>query len=177
MRPLYLLTASTLVATLAITGCTSKPAKTTPDATGMANGANTSGLGTDGSLNGQTLTPEQRALLGRIVHFDYDSSEISQNDYVTLNAHARYLASNGSAHVTLIGNTDERGTREYNLALGERRAKSVQSYLVTNGVQSSQIDVVSYGKEKPVDDGHDESAWAKNRRVEINYDRLDPNKK
>ena len=180
MKNVHILAVSALLATLAITGCTSKPTKTTatPTAT-VGDGANTAGLGTDGGLNGQALSPEEaarRALLGRVVHFELDSSDIAQNDFAVLNAHAKYLASSSAAHVTLTGHTDERGTREYNLALGERRAKSVQTYLVTNGAQPSQIEVVSYGKEKPVNEGHNEAAWAENRRVEIGYDKQDPSK-
>ena len=75
-----------------------------------------------------------------------------------------------SLKVRLEGNTDERGTREYNLALGERRANAVKAYLVAQGVSPSQIEVVSYGEEKPVDPGHNEAAWAKNRRVQIVYE-------
>ena len=187
MRNTQLYAVSALLAALAITGCTSKPTVTTPNASTLpggngvdgangANGANATGLNADGSLQSQNLTAAQRVLLGRVVHFELDSSEIAQSDFAVLNAHARYLASNGGAHVVLTGHTDERGTREYNLALGERRAKSVQTYLQTNGAQQAQIEVVSYGKEKPVDEGHDESAWSKNRRVEIGYDKLDPNK-
>jgi peptidoglycan-associated lipoprotein len=186
MKNLNLFAVSVVLAAVAMTGCTSKPVIKHSNSSSLAgangtNGANSNGLGENGGMNGEGMNGTaqdavHRALLARVVHFDYDSSEIAQSDYSILNAHANYLASNGAAHVTLVGNTDERGTREYNMALGERRAKSVQTYLVTNGAHSDQIDVVSYGKEKPVDDGHDEAAWAKNRRVEIGYDKLDPNK-
>ena len=74
----------------------------------------------------------------------------------------------------MTGHTDERGTREYNMALGERRAKAVESYLITNGVSSQQLEAVSYGKEAPVNTGHDEAAWKENRRVEINYEAVPP---
>lgn len=188
MKNVQILAITALTAALAVTGCTTKPVVKPSNASALAGGngangssANTTGLGTNGDLNGQNMGNAaqdafHRALYTRVVHFDLDSSDIQQNDYATLNAHASYLAQNGAAHLTLIGNTDERGTREYNMALGERRAKSVQTYLLTNGAHANQIDVVSYGKEKPVDDGHDEAAWAKNRRVEIDYDKLDPNK-
>ncbi|GAC1376812.1 MAG: peptidoglycan-associated lipoprotein Pal [Aquirhabdus sp.] len=187
MKNLSILAVTTLLATFAITGCTSKPVAKNGTATALAGGTNvgggasTAGLGANGDLNSKGLNggPQdavRRELLARVVHFDLDSSEIAQSDFAVLNAHASYLASNGAAHTVLTGHTDERGTREYNMALGERRAKSVQTYLVTNGARADQIDVVSYGKEKPVDEGHDESAWAKNRRTEISYDKLDPNK-
>ena len=197
MKNISILAVTALLATFAITGCTSKPVAKIANASALvgadangADGANTTGLGANGDLNSNGLngngmnggmngSPQdavRRALLARVVHFDLDSSDIAQSDFAVLNAHASYLASNGAAHVVLTGHTDERGTREYNMALGERRAKSVQAYLVTNGARNDQIDVVSYGKEKPVNEGHDESAWAENRRVEIGYDKLDPNK-
>jgi len=84
-----------------------------------------------------------------------------------LNAHA-------NSKVALTGHTDERGTREYNMALGERRAKAVESYLITNGVNANQLEAVSYGKEMPVNAGHNEAAWKENRRVEINYEAVPP---
>ncbi|MBC7752102.1 MAG: peptidoglycan-associated lipoprotein Pal [Candidatus Saccharibacteria bacterium] len=193
-----ILAVTALLATFAITGCTSKPVAKNGNATALAgangvngvDGANSTGLGANGDLNSTGLNGSgygnganggvqdavRRALLARVVHFDLDSSDIAQSDFAVLNAHASYLASNGAAHAVLTGHTDERGTREYNMALGERRAKSVQTYLVTNGARADQIDVVSYGKEKPVNEAHDESAWAENRRVEIGYDKLDPNK-
>jgi peptidoglycan-associated lipoprotein len=139
--------------------------------TGLNSGANS---GTSSGVGSQD--PVRQALLARVVHFELDSSDIAQSDFALLNAHAQYLSQNAAARAVLTGHTDERGTREYNMALGERRAKSVQTYLVTNGTRADQIDVVSYGKEKPVNEGHDEAAWAENRRVEISYDKLDPNK-
>ena len=174
---------------LAVTGCASrKPAgsadgSTTAGSMAGANGsgANSSGLGNSSDLNGQNLGANgamdgvRQALMARVVHFDYDSSDLSQTDINTLNAHARYLSQNGGARVSLIGHTDERGTREYNMALGERRAKSVEAFLVTNGASNSQIETVSYGKEQPVNEGHNEAAWAENRRVQINYSVGAPN--
>jgi peptidoglycan-associated lipoprotein len=110
------------------------------------------------------------ATLGtRTFYFDYDSSSLQASDSDKLKAHAAYLAKHRAASVRIEGNADERGTREYNMALGERRAKAVAAFLVSNGASDSQLTVVSYGKEKPADDGHDEAAWSKNRRVELNY--------
>ena len=114
------------------------------------------------------------ALAKRVVHFDYDSSDLSTEDYQTLQAHAQFLMANANSKVALTGHTDERGTREYNMALGERRAKAVQNYLITSGVNPQQLEAVSYGKEAPVNPGHDESAWKENRRVEINYEAVPP---
>lgn len=105
----------------------------------------------------------------RVYYFGTNLSDITAIAYGSLNAHAGYLSKNPNLRVQLSGHTDERGTREYNLALGERRANAVARYLVTNGVNPSQISVVSYGKEKPVDDGSNEEAWSKNRRVELDY--------
>jgi len=84
-------------------------------------------------------------------------------------AHAKYLASHGSARVRLEGHTDERGSREYNIGLGERRAQAVRRALLLQGASEGQISTVSYGEERPAVPGHDEAAWAKNRRVEIVY--------
>ena len=81
---------------------------------------------------------------------------------------------NANSRVALTGHTDERGTREYNMALGERRAKAVESFLVTTGVNPTQLEAVSYGKEMPVATGHNEAAWKENRRVEINYEAVPP---
>lgn len=177
---------------LTVTGCASrKPAASangsaTAGSMAGANGSNgtgasSSGLGNSGDLNSQGMGANgamdgvRQALMARVVHFDYDSSDLSQTDLNTLNAHARYLSQNGAARVSLIGHTDERGTREYNMALGERRAKSVEAFLVTNGARNEQIETVSYGKEQPVNEGHNEAAWAQNRRVQINYSVGAPN--
>lgn len=181
-----------LALALTVTGCASrKPAASangsaTAGSMAGANGSNgtgasSSGLGNSGDLNSQGMGANgamdgvRQALMARVVHFDYDSSDLSQTDLNTLNAHARYLSQNGAARVSLIGHTDERGTREYNMALGERRAKSVEAFLVTNGARNEQIETVSYGKEQPVNEGHNEAAWAQNRRVQINYSVGAPN--
>jgi peptidoglycan-associated lipoprotein len=144
-------------------------------------GVNASGLGDNGAngqngansnANGEVTMAD--LLTVRLVHFDYDSSDLSNADYQTLQAHAQYLSQNPSAKVLLAGHADERGTREYNMALGERRANAVQAYLNSNGAKSNQLDTVSYGKEKPLNDGNDEAAWAENRRVEIIYKAVGP---
>jgi peptidoglycan-associated lipoprotein len=87
----------------------------------------------------------------------------------TLQAHARYLRAHPDRHILIQGNTDERGTSEYNLALGQKRAEAVRQVLRTDGVNDSQMEAVSLGKEKPVATGHDEAAWAQNRRADIVY--------
>ena len=101
----------------------------------------------------------------RIVYFGYDSAELSAEARAALDANAAVLKKYPAWTVTIEGHCDERGTAEYNLALGERRAAAAQSYLVALGVPASRVKTVSYGKEFPFDPGHDEAAWAKNRRA------------
>lgn len=107
----------------------------------------------------------------RVIYFDYDKSEIQDEFRPIVQAHAQFLAANPRAHVTLEGHTDERGSREYNIALGERRAEAVRRLMLFMGAADSQIQTVSYGEERPVATGHDETAWQQNRRVEIIYQR------
>ena len=105
----------------------------------------------------------------RVVYFDLDRSEIKSEFQAQIACHAEYLRQFPDARVTLEGNTDERGSREYNLGLGERRGNAVQGALSAAGASSSQLNVTSYGEERPVCRQHDESCWSKNRRVEIVY--------
>lgn len=181
-----------LAVAIALTGCASKKTATTPTGTATvtsdsgttSTGANATGTGSTAGLSGAELEAAnaanaaaealRSALATRVVNFDYDSSQLSQKDFATLNAHARYLAQTSGAKVTLAGHTDERGTREYNMALGERRALAVQTFFLTNGVKQGQIETVSYGKEVPVNEATSEAAWAENRRVEIKYDAMPP---
>lgn len=117
------------------------------------------------------LTVEERDLLAeRAVYFAFDSSTISADDEAVVRAHARYLSRHPDSRVVLEGHTDERGSREYNIGLGERRAQSVRRMLLARGVNSDQIETVSFGEEKPADPGSNEQAWALNRRVEFIYD-------
>ncbi|MFV2056501.1 MAG: peptidoglycan-associated lipoprotein Pal [Thiohalomonadales bacterium] len=116
------------------------------------------------------VDPLEAGLLSqRIVYFDFDSSQIRGDSIDMIREHANYLASNGSRIITLEGNTDERGTREYNIALGEQRADAVRRMLLANGVADSQIQVVSYGEERPAQLGHSEDAWSANRRAVFVY--------
>ena len=107
--------------------------------------------------------------VARIIYFDFDSNAIKPEYQPILDGHARFLRANPQRHIFIEGHTDERGGREYNLALGQRRAESVRSALKLLGVQDSQVEAVSFGKEKPVDPGSSEEAWAKNRRAEVVY--------
>ncbi|HHW4679343.1 MAG TPA: peptidoglycan-associated lipoprotein Pal [Xylella sp.] len=105
----------------------------------------------------------------RVIYFDFDKEDVKQEFKTVMACHAKYLQNRPSARVTLQGNTDERGSREYNVALGERRANSVSYQLQANGASSGQLNVVSYGEERPVCTETDESCWSRNRRVEIVY--------
>jgi len=170
---------------IALAGCegtfgtkdaTGEPAEVTDggaaaSATGATGGdqATTSGVGAGSGFQGHPLDDPASPLSTRIVYFDFDSSSIRDGDRAVLEAHARYLADHASAAVTLEGHADERGTREYNVALGERRANTVRQLMTLAGAGGQQIRVVSYGEERPAAPGHDESSWQLNRRVEIIY--------
>lgn len=175
-----------IIGTIAATGCANrKPVETTTTTPVMDGTTSTTGTTTTpydpyasidqrgGSAIG--VTEQNRPLLAkRVIKFEYDSSDILNSEYPTLQAHAQFLNANTNSRMALVGHTDERGTREYNMALGERRAKSVESFLVSNGVRKEQLETISYGKEQPVNEGHDEAAWSENRRVEIKYEAVPP---
>ena len=123
-----------------------------------------------GSNTGQLSQEEiraQNALRQTVFYFDFDVAEFKPADRDTLTYHARDLAANPSKRVRLEGHADERGTREYNLALGERRANGILNYFIVNGASRSQIEVVSYGEERPAQSGQSEQAYSRNRRVEV----------
>lgn len=105
----------------------------------------------------------------RTFYFTFDESALRPQDYPVLRAHAHYLNTHPQQRITIAGHTDERGSREYNIALGERRAMAVQRFLAAEGVREAQLDIVSYGEELPVNDGHTEAAWAQNRRAVLFY--------
>lgn len=189
MKTMQLMMLPLLAGALIMTGCANrKPVTPTITDGGLSNNTpsisvDTQGLSEDAALAAQSLTgasakgvteANKAFLAKRVVHFDYDSSELSSTDLQTLQAHAQFLMANANSRVALTGHTDERGTREYNMALGERRAKAVESFLVTTGVNPTQLEAVSYGKEMPVATGHNEAAWKENRRVEINYEAVPP---
>ncbi len=151
-------------------GCPSKPTK--PEGAQVEDrGAEGHAVRDGGAFTGAGLDDPASPLAKRLIYFDLDSSEVKGEFRATVSAHARHLADNAQAAVTLEGHADERGSREYNLALGEQRANAVRSLLLAGGAASAQIQAVSYGEEKPVASGHDESAWGQNRRVEIVYTR------
>ncbi len=136
---------------------------------GIGEGASTQGMEGQGVWTGSPLDDPNSPLSSRTIYFDFDSSDI-RSDYLTvLRAHAQYLAANPSVGISLEGHADERGTREYNLALGEQRARRVKQFMMAEGVAAGQLNDISYGEERPVDPGQGEGAWAQNRRVELVY--------
>lgn len=171
-------------AVLAAAGCSSHKTRTGAGASGSAvptgqtsqtNGADNSsaagGAGAEAGAGGGegVAGPNSPQLQNRTIYFDFDSSELKADYNDLIAAHARYLVSNATVRVRLEGNTDERGSREYNIGLGERRAQAVRRALMLQGVSESQITTVSYGEERPAVTGHAEEAWARNRRVDIVY--------
>ena len=117
----------------------------------------------------QMLDKVDSPLAARIIYFDFDSAKISDDSLSVLEDHGNFIAGNGNVSVRLEGHTDERGSREYNIALGDRRAQSVRRVLLFQGASSDQLETISYGEEQPSMMGHEESAWGKNRRVELVY--------
>jgi peptidoglycan-associated lipoprotein len=169
---------------VAVAACTSTPtteapvedrggaAATGPGSTGAQTGGVTGGGVTGsatGSAAGNPLRDPNNILSRRSVYFDFDSFVVKDEYRPLVEAHARYLQQNRNARMTVQGNTDERGSREYNIALGQKRADSVKRMMMLLGATESQIETVSFGKEKPKNAGHDEAAWAENRRDDILY--------
>jgi peptidoglycan-associated lipoprotein len=146
-----------------------------PSAAAGTGGATTTGTTTAGVGGTATGTAAQRSplkdpsspLSKRIVYFDFDSYVVRDEYKSMIEAHGRYLQANRNARMTIQGSTDERGSREYNIALGQRRADALKKMLILYGATEIQIETVSFGKEKPRREGHDESAWTENRRDEI----------
>jgi len=132
-------------------------------------GSSTARPNTDTAVRGNPLTDPNNILSKRSVYFDYDSNAVKDEYRNLVQAHSRYLADQKSAHVRIEGNCDERGSREYNLALGQRRAEAVKRMMTVLGAPDASIETTSFGEEKPVATGHDEQAWAQNRRADIKY--------
>ena len=149
-------------------GCstTSTTTDTSTSTTGTTDGS-TQGVGVESGVTAVTI--EDLANLQTVFYFDFDRAVLKAGGYMDLEKHAAYLAQNPSARVVLEGHADERGTREYNMALGERRSLAVANFLQVNGVSAGQIESVSFGEEKPAVLGHSESSWSQNRRVELKY--------
>ncbi|HTS23742.1 MAG TPA: peptidoglycan-associated lipoprotein Pal [Casimicrobiaceae bacterium] len=129
-------------------------------------GANVAGTNTG---QGNPLHDPRSILSKRSVFFDFDSYAVKDDYRPLIDAHGKYLQANRSARMTIQGNCDERGSREYNIALGQRRADAVKRMMLLDGATDAQIETVSFGKEKPRNAGHDEGAWAENRRDDFVY--------
>jgi peptidoglycan-associated lipoprotein len=155
---------------LVLAGCPSKPVvEKEPEAVAdTRTRADTAALAGRGGLPPEFNDPSS-PLYQRSIYFEYDRSDILPQFVDVLRAHAKFLATNPGRQVTLEGHTDERGTREYNLALGDQRADTVRRFMLAEGVGGGQINTLSYGEERPVDPGHSDAAWALNRRVELVY--------
>jgi len=174
---------SALALSVLLLGCASTPDEDPLPDDGLETAA-------DGSLSGQGMgnrygqegvikpttgiteelpDPASMRPLDTVIYFEFDSAVLDQSSVQIVNAHASYLQNNPASRVRLAGHTDERGTREYNIALGERRADTVRRALLLRGVSRAQLTVVSYGEELPAVSGTGEGAWARNRRVEFSY--------
>jgi peptidoglycan-associated lipoprotein len=117
----------------------------------------------------EMLEQSEGALANRTIYFEFDSAKLTSESIEILETHGDFVAGNGEVSVRLEGHADERGSREYNIALGDRRAQSVRRVLLFQGASSDQVETVSYGEEQPAVSGHDEDSWSKNRRVELIY--------
>ena len=172
LAPLLVLTAA------ALTACPRRPAATPPaptvnqDSIDAANRARDSLAALDRArqdsiANAQRLLGEARNAITAAVYFDYDRSEISDEARGILDAKVPLLSANPGLRIRVAGHTDSRGSDEYNLALGQRRAAAAKRYLTQRGIADGRIDVISYGEERPAAQGEDESAWSQNRRAEF----------
>jgi len=151
-----------------VAACAKKNVKPPPPVEEAPSSTTTQQVQATGKYSRESLDTDS-CLRQRVIYFDLDRSEIKPEFQAQVACHAAYLRQFPEARVRLEGNADERGSREYNLGLGERRGNAVQSALSAAGASSAQLNVVSYGEERPVCRQHDESCWSKNRRVEIIY--------
>jgi peptidoglycan-associated lipoprotein len=139
------------------------------EAGSIGGGDGTSGAALSVSYDKSAINDSGSVLAERIIYFDFDSSSVD-GDYVELvKHHGKYLALNADTSIRLEGHTDERGSREYNVALADRRAQSVKRLLMFQGASANQVTIISYGEEKPAVAGHDDEAWRLNRRAELVY--------
>ncbi len=162
-----------LLLALMATGCAKKAAKQAEEVTPPQKAAS---AGTGQEMKPAEAAPSEAAAqsaaassagFDKKVYFDFDKFDLKPEAIETLNELASFLKGNTGLKVKIEGNCDERGTTEYNLALGERRAKAALDYIVSQGINSARVSTISYGKEKPADPNHNEEAWAKNRRDEF----------
>ena len=166
----------TIAATLALGACSSTPTQepvTIKDAAPAQAPGQTSAPQTATPGNVPTVTPPAADAFNPLrefsIFFDLDQYSVDDKQIALVRRHANYIKTNPAQRVSVQGNTDERGSREYNLSLGQKRAEAVKKLLLTEGAKETQIEAVSLGEEKPQDPGHHEAAWAKNRRSDITY--------
>lgn len=164
-----------LAGSLLLAACTSTPIAEAPVANAGAAAPGSSptppAQSSVASVRSATAAPEAAgpAAAAKILYFDYDSAAIRPEFQPVIDAHARWLAARQDRRMTIAGHTDERGGREYNLALGQQRAEAVRRALQLLGVRSAQVETISYGEEQPAAPGQEEAAWSRNRRAELSY--------
>jgi len=161
-----------VLSALFFAGCSSTGSKDGQGASvedGTGSGATTMGANQGGTWSGNPLDDPNSLLSSRTIYFDFDQSTIRSEFIDVLRTHADYLNTNRSVVVLIEGHADERGSREYNIALGENRANTVKRFLEAEGVSSSQLNTISYGEERAAAFGHDEVSWAENRRAVLIY--------
>ncbi|MDO5651560.1 MAG: peptidoglycan-associated lipoprotein Pal [Moraxella sp.] len=159
-----------LAAAMVMTGCANKKTGSQVVVSPLGSGAAYNGAYTGGALvNNSAAIQDAAANLRATVHFDFNSDAIKPEAAAILDQHVAFLTSNQGAKVLVAGHTDERGSREYNMSLGERRAAAVRSYLASKGVNTANVEIISYGEEQPIATGNTEAAWAENRRAELSY--------
>lgn len=156
-----------LLGALALAACSSSTVPDPDPTETVGNNTDTGGYNDDDFNSGEDV--QFAGELTNIIYFDFDSSEVRSQDTDIVTRHALQLSSNQNRQVRLEGHADERGSREYNIGLGERRAQAVRRLLLIQGVSVSQISTVSFGEERPASDGSNETAYARNRRVELQY--------
>jgi peptidoglycan-associated lipoprotein len=168
----YLKLLAALLVSALLAGCPSSPSIPDPEPTDTTygdSGASTGSMDDGGMGDGEFIEDPSAGELGMVIYFDFDSSEVRPQDQELVSRHAMQISDNTRVRVRLEGHADERGSREYNIGLGERRAQAVRQMLMIQGVSASQISTVSFGEERPAAFGSSESDYAQNRRVEIKY--------
>lgn len=163
-----------LIAVVALGGCATQ---TAPPLPGRPSADELNAVGGRAGLETRPLAQPERSPLDdpsspvyrKVIYFDYDGTEIKPRYADLLRAHANYIFNTPGVQVTLEGHSDERGTRDYNLALGERRSQAVQRFLMAEGAPGERLSTLSYGEERPADPRRNEGAWQQNRRVELVY--------
>merc|ERR1711871_1406454 len=154
-----------VAATFLLAACETASQVSGDSASTSASNTASSSAASSSSAKAEKTPAEKLAQVGDTVNFDFDSAELTVSARSTLNRQSAFLSVNPGLMIVIEGHADERGTREYNLALGDRRVTAVRDYLVAKGIDSARVRTVSYGKERPTASGSDEGAWAKNRRA------------